>query len=73
MLPFVMFGAHPRVSGENWLYKRCGPATVGSSPRERGKLALGRLLVYSGGLIPAWRGKLSSWLARPVRQGLIPA
>ena len=32
-------GAHPRVSGENVIDVQAPESTVGSSPRERGKLA----------------------------------
>ena len=45
--------AHPRVSGENDSAVPILPVGVGSSPRERGKLAYVIIAVIVGGLIPA--------------------
>ena len=49
--------AHPRAGGENGRFVRPGRASPGSSPRGRGKQALGRVQDAQGGLIPARAGK----------------
>ena len=59
-------GAHPRVGGENMSRLNLGNASMGSSPRGRGKLGLHLAVSVSGGLIPAWAGKT---IATPCLRG----
>ena len=49
--------AHPRVGGENATTTRRTSATIGSSPRGRGKPPVDPELGDRVGLIPAWAGK----------------
>ena len=51
--------AHPRVGGENNPGMAYTLASVGSSPRGRGKPRRVRPSTCTGGLIPAWAGKTS--------------
>ena len=51
------FEAHPRVGGENREVRCFRSLSVGSSPRGRGKLLVGRFVQARAGLIPAWAGK----------------
>ena len=51
--------AHPRVGGENGKLDDAKHTLTGSSPRGRGKLAIGDRLRLVRGLIPAWAGKTS--------------
>ena len=53
----VRSGAHPRVCGENILAVISKPASVGSSPRMRGKLSLEDRSKSNARLIPAYAGK----------------
>ena len=52
-------GAHPRACGENSLRLKGIPRALGSSPRMRGKLGVGLVVVGVGRLIPAHAGKTS--------------
>ena len=49
--------AHPRACGENMQQSAGAVESVGSSPRVRGKLAVGGAQVVDDGLIPARAGK----------------
>ena len=55
----LVFRAHPRVGGENGKLDDAKHTLTGSSPRGRGKLAIGDRLRLVRGLIPAWAGKTS--------------
>ena len=52
--------AHPRVGGENVSQFAARPWNTGSSPRGRGKPALGKARANRRRLIPAWAGKTRS-------------
>ena len=56
-LALARFSAHPRVCGENALPGPVGRDDDGSSPRVRGKPALGHTQTYDKRLIPACAGK----------------
>ena len=58
--PSSEYRAHPRAGGENPLTLRIDSTRAGSSPRGRGKPALGGLTGLSTGLIPARAGKTPS-------------
>ena len=60
-------GAHPRVCGENSGWSFCRAGRPGSSPRVRGKPAVGHRRLDAGRLIPACAGKTKP--ARPRRLG----
>ena len=52
-----VWGAHPRVGGENRNYPNYRPRSLGSSPRGRGKRRRLNGCPANRGLIPAWAGK----------------
>ena len=58
---------HPRVGREKFLWRLRRESILGSPPRGRGKLQLGKLCVDVGGITPAWAGKSGSSAA--VRSG----
>ena len=61
-------GAHPRACGENPSPEDWRLAVEGSSPRVRGKFAVGHVLANRAGLIPARAGKIARpcrWSSRP--------
>ena len=58
--------AHPRVCGENAVIFRNGSRILGSSPRMRGKQTPDVTALPVSGLIPAYAGKTSSLLSRPL-------
>ena len=50
---------HPREYGENLIRMKCGPSSMGSSPRIRGKCAVvPALRINAVGIIPANTGKI---------------
>ena len=57
VVPVVISGAHPRACGENCISPAGLPASHGSSPRMRGKLAPRMADCWEFGLIPAHAGK----------------
>ena len=65
-------GAHPRVCGENGFTSAAAAASVGSSPRVRGKRLPGCRCALVVGLIPACAGKTSAPGPRPPRSPAHP-
>ena len=59
-----VWGAHPRVGGENRNYPNYRPRSLGSSPRGRGKRRRLNGCPANRGLIPAWAGKTVGRRAR---------
>ena len=59
-----VWGAHPRVGGENRNYPNYRPRSLGSSPRGRGKRRRLNGCPANRGLIPAWSGKTVGRRAR---------
>ena len=63
----MLIGAHPRSRGENFHVFDVVPATVGSSPLTRGKLAHGASRVFLERLIPAHAGKTETHLLSAIQ------
>ena len=68
----IVFGAHPRVCGENPNKTRDQIVQQGSSPRVRGKPKQRISEVFRVRLIPACAGKTSSYLRTAVRTAAHP-
>ena len=55
-----MPGDHPRVCGEHATTAYAATHDLGSSPRMRGTLEIGKLIQARGGIIPAYAGNTTS-------------